>query len=113
MGHYSAFAFNPESSFGVIVLMTGSYSDTEKIVIEAFKEFQPAFDRFQADVVRKAYAGTWVSRDGNSKAVISVVDGSLWMDAFMIEGNDVFAALRNDKPEKMALASTGRASEFR
>ena len=113
MGHYSAFSLNPASSFGVIVLMTGSYSNTEKVVIETFKHFQPAFDAFQANVTKNVYAGTWSSDDGDSEAVISVVDGSIWMEKFMLEGNNVLAVLRDDKPEKMALASTGRVREFR
>jgi hypothetical protein len=113
VGHYSAFSFNPASSFGVVVLMTGSFGDTEAVVMEAFKHFQPAFDILLANAVQNAYAGTWTSSDGNSEAVISVVDGSLWMEVFIIEGNDVLAVLRDDNPEKMALASTGREREFR
>ena len=112
-GHYSAFAFNPVSSFGVIVLMTGSYRDSESIVIEAFKHFQPVFDNMQTQIAVKTYAGTWKSDDGKSEAVISVVDGSMWLDKYSLNGNDVLAILRDDKPEKMALASTGREREFR
>ena len=113
MGHYSAFSFNPTSSFGVVVLMTGTYSDTEKVVIKAFEEFQPAFDVLQANAAKIAFAGTWTSSDEHNEAVISVVDGSLWMERFILEGNDVLAVLRDDEPEKMALVSTGRAREFR
>jgi hypothetical protein len=93
--------------------MTGSYSDTAKVVIEAFKHFQPAFDAFQANVTKNVYAGTWLSDNGDTEAVISVADGSIWMDKFTLEGNDVLAVLRDDKSEKMALASTGRVREFR
>jgi deoxyhypusine synthase len=57
MSHCPAFAVNPQSSFGVIVLIIGSDSDTEKIVIDAFKDFQRLTD-LQANVVQKAYAGT-------------------------------------------------------
>jgi hypothetical protein len=113
MGHHSTFSFNPASSFGVIVLMTGSYGDTEKVVIEAFKHFQPAFDLLQVNATKNAYAGTWTSDDGDSTAVVSVVDGSMWMETFTLKGHDVLAVLRNGKPEKLALASTGREREFR
>jgi len=112
-GHYSAFAFNPSTSFGVIVLMTGSYRDSESIVIDAFKHFQPVFENLQRESARKTYAGTWKSADGKCEAVISVVGGSMWLDKYSLNGNDVLAILRDDKPEKMALASTGREREFR
>ena len=93
--------------------MTGSYRDSESIVIEAFKHFQPVFDNMQTQTAVKTYAGTWKSEDGKSEAVISVVDGSMWLDTYSLNGNDVLAILRDDKPEKMALASTGREREFR
>ena len=112
-GHYSAFAFNPASSFGVIVLMTGLYRDSESIVIDAFKHFQPVFENLQRQAARTTYAGTWKSADGKCEAVISVVDGSMWLEKYWLNGNDVLAILRDDKPEKMALASTGREREFR
>lgn len=112
-GHYSAFALNPASSFGVIVLMTGSYRDTESIVIEAFKHFQPVFDTLQMQAAEKAYVGTWRSKDGTSEMVINLVEGSLWVDKYSLQGHDVLATLRDDKPERMALASTGREHEFR
>jgi hypothetical protein len=112
-GHYSGFAFNPASGFGAIVLMTGTYRDTESIVIEIFKHFQPAFDVLQVKAAIDTYAGHWRSKDGESEALISVVDGSLWLDKYSVKGNDLLAILRDDKPEKMALASTGRKHEFR
>lgn len=112
-GHYSAFAINPASGFGVIVLMTGSYRDTERIVIEAFNQFQPVFDNLQVKAVTKEYAGTWRSKDGESKVTIKVANGSLWVHKFDLKGKDILSVLRDDKPEKMALASTGRKREFR
>ncbi|KAF8878278.1 hypothetical protein CPB84DRAFT_1794281 [Gymnopilus junonius] len=103
-GHYSAFAFNPTSGFGVIALMT---------VIEAFEHFQPVFDRLQVKTVTKEYAGTWKSKDGESEAIINVESGSLWAHKFDLKGNDILSVLREDRSEKMALASTGRKREFR
>jgi hypothetical protein len=112
-GHYSAFALNPTSSFGVIVLMTGSYRDTESIVIEAFEQFLPGFEILQTQAAIDTYSGTWRSEDGKNEAVISVVDGSMWLDKYTLDGNDLLAILRDDKPEKIALAPTGREREFR
>jgi hypothetical protein len=112
-GHYSAFALNPTSSFGVIVLMTGSYRDTESIVIEAFEQFLPGFEILQTQAAIDTYSGTWRSEDGKNEAVISVVDGSMWLDKYTLDGNDLLAILRDDKPEKIALAPTGRKREFR
>ena len=112
-GHYSGFAFNPASGLGTIVLMTGTYRDTESTVIENFKHFQPAFDVLQVKAAIDTYAGHWRSKDGESEALISVVDGSLWLDKYSLKGNDLLAILRDDTPEKIALASTGRKHEFR
>ena len=93
--------------------MTGTYRDTESIIIEIFNHFQPAFDVLQVKAAIDTYAGHWRSKDGENEALISVVDGSLWLDKYSLKGNDLLAILRDDKPEKMALASTGRKHEFR
>jgi hypothetical protein len=113
MGHNSGFAFNPTSSFGIVVLMTGWYGDTEKVITDAFQYFQPAFDAIHEKGTKKLYAGTWESEESNSTAVISVTDGSLWVDKFTLQGSDILAVLRDDYPEKVALATTGRNEEFR
>lgn len=93
--------------------MTGTYGNTEKVIGEVYKHFQPAFDSIHERATKDLYAGTWKSEASNSTAVISVADGSMWMDALTIQGRDILAVLRDDKPEKMALASTGREGEFR
>ncbi|KAF8878279.1 beta-lactamase/transpeptidase-like protein [Gymnopilus junonius] len=135
MGHYSGFAFNPISSFGVVVLMTGSYSDSQRVVLRAFELFQKAFDMVHEEVAREMYAGTWrlkasdqgilasclgrqserggLDENLDTFLVISVDDGSLWVDQFVLHGYDILAVLRDDVPEKVALVSTGRVGEFR
>jgi len=113
LGHNSGFAFNPMSSFGVVVLMTGWSADAEQVITNAFKHFQPAFDSLLEKGTKKLYAGTWKAEGSNSTAVISVEDGSLWMNKFTLQGSDILAVLRDDYPEKIALASTGREGEFR
>jgi len=44
-------------------------------------------------------------------SVISVVDGSMWMEKFTLEGKDVLAVLCDDKPEKVAVVPTARVRE--
>jgi len=113
LGHNAGFAFNPTSSFGVVVLITGWNGDAEEVITKAFKLFQPAFDSVHEKGTKKLYAGTWKSEWSNSTAVISVDDGSLWMDKFTLHGSDILAVLRDDHAEKVALTSTGREEEFR
>lgn len=115
MGHFSGFAFDPTSSFGVIVLMTGEYSDSEKVILEAFNHFLPAFDLLHETATTNMFAGTWKAVDSpqNNLAVISVKDGSMWLDEFVLQGQNVLGVLRGDDPEKVALVSTGRGGEFR
>jgi len=113
LGHNSGFAFNPTSSFGVVVLMTGWSADAEQVITDAFKHFQPAFDSLLEKGTKKLYAGTWKAVGSNSTAVISVTHGSLWMNKFTLQGSDILAVLRDDRPEKIALTSTGREGEFR
>jgi len=113
LGHNAGFAFNPTSSFGVVVLITGWNGDAEEVITNAFKLFQPAFDSLHEEGAKKLYAGTWKSKSSKSTAVISVKDGSLWMDKFILHGSNILAVLRDDKPEKIALTSTGREGEFR
>jgi hypothetical protein len=115
MGHFSGFAFDPTSSFGVVVLMTGEYSDSEKVILEAFNHFLPAFDLLHETATTDMFAGTWKAVDSpqNNSAVISVKDGSMWLDEFLLQGQNVLGVLRGDDPEKVALVSTGRVGEFR
>lgn len=102
----------PELSYGVVALMTGNYTDTSAIVAEAVSRFQPAFQSLQIMQVAYAYGGVWHNND--SVAVITIEDGSLVLQTFVIKGVDVLALVSEGKARSgAALWSTGRLGEFR
>lgn len=94
-------------------MMTGKFSDSERIVRTAYRHFQPVIEAIQVDATRAKYAGRWRSSSGDSHAIISVEGGSLWLNELIVEGNNILALLRDDEPEKVALVSNGRSEEFR
>lgn len=111
-GYHSEFAMIPELSYGVVALMTGNYTDTSAIVAEAVSRFQPAFQSLQIMQVAYAYGGVWHNND--SVAVITIEDGSLVLQTFVIKGVDVLALVSEGKARSgAALWSTGRLGEFR
>ena len=116
-GFHSYFAVNPTSSFGVVALMTGQYSNTLHLALEAIKRFQPALDYLQSESAKGDYAGEWKAEGGRSAAHLEVIGGSLWISKLEIEGVDVFESVamgsKKGRSQIYALWSTGRRDEFR
>ncbi|KAF8922083.1 beta-lactamase/transpeptidase-like protein [Mucidula mucida] len=108
-GYHSQFSINPQYSYGVIVLVTGSYADTVTLALEATALFQPVFEQLQAEMAAKSYAGVWKGDD--SVAIIDIVGGVLYLQLLVVEGVDVLSLVSTGKP--VALWSTGRSDEFR
>ncbi|KAJ7651752.1 beta-lactamase/transpeptidase-like protein [Mycena polygramma] len=104
-GYHSQFSLNPQWSYGVIVLVSGNYTDTVTLAQEAISRFQPALD---------TYGGVWVGDD--SLAVITIQDQALYLDALVIRDQDVLNILQRNPSggsKAVALWSTGRLHEFR
>ncbi|KAJ7110012.1 beta-lactamase/transpeptidase-like protein [Mycena epipterygia] len=113
-GYHSQFVLNPQWSYGVIVLVTGNYSDTVTLAQEAISRFQPAFENLLLLEVLYAYGGVWVGDD--SVAVVTIEDGALYLQALLIGDMDVLSLLQripSGGPKPVALWSTGRPHEFR
>ncbi|KAJ6575319.1 beta-lactamase/transpeptidase-like protein [Mycena capillaripes] len=113
-GYHSQFVLNPQWSYGVIVLVTGNYTDTVTLAQEAISRFQPAFENVLLMEVFSAYAGIWVGDD--SLAVVTIEEQGLFLQALIVRGQDVLNILQRNPPrgaKPMALWSTGRLHEFR
>ncbi|KAJ7040411.1 hypothetical protein C8F04DRAFT_255722 [Mycena alexandri] len=113
-GYHSQFVLNPQWSYGVIVLVTGNYTDTATLASEAISRFQPAFENLLLMQVLYAYAGVWIGDD--SVAVVTIENEALYLQTLIIGDQDVLSLLqRNPSGESRAVAlwSTGRPHEFR
>ncbi|KAG8987013.1 hypothetical protein FRB94_002809 [Tulasnella sp. JGI-2019a] len=113
--YQSKFSFNPDAGFGVVVLMTGRYSDAEGIALKAVQIYQAAFDWHVAQITDMLYGGRWVSEDQKSEATTVVLDGGLWLVKMVLQGTDVFKTLEGPTPisKSYGLWATGRTDEFR
>lgn len=76
-----------------------------------FEIIQPAIDGALAETATLLYAGKWLSADGNSSAIITVENGVLSLQSYMLEGVDALKMFF--APGKLALRSSGRRDEFR
>ncbi|KAL1743705.1 beta-lactamase/transpeptidase-like protein [Schizophyllum fasciatum] len=110
-GYHSQFALLPEQAFGVIVLVTGEYTDTVSLTDAVVSRFSPAFAALQAEAVAKAYAG--IFHGDRALSIVSVRQGALFVDALIIRGVDVLEAAGAAPGRPVALWSTGRKHEFR
>ncbi|KDR85444.1 hypothetical protein GALMADRAFT_234319 [Galerina marginata CBS 339.88] len=109
-GYHSEFALVPEYSVGIIVLVTGTYSDTTTILKEAAKRFLPTFEKLHEVELRRRYVGTWAN--GEDVAEVVVQDkGALYLKKLVVRGVDVLKLVK--APSPAALWSTGRVGEFR
>ncbi|KAG8896802.1 hypothetical protein FRB99_008644 [Tulasnella sp. 403] len=113
--YHSTFTFNPDASFGVIVLMTGTYSAAGKVAQGAIQMFQSAFDHHLLRIAEHLYGGFWQSDDMKNIAVTYVEKGTLWLGRLVLNGIDVFAQLEDKVPSsrRYAIWSTGRFDELR
>ncbi|KAJ7200974.1 beta-lactamase/transpeptidase-like protein [Mycena rebaudengoi] len=117
----SVFAINQDMSYGVALLMTGSASTAGDIVLEIFRQLQPALDRILAERAMELYAGRWIFRSNDdSEIIVRVREGSLWIKKLQLNGTDVLR-LTQDIPAKdkgvspfpITMWPTGRLHEFR
>ncbi|CAA7265929.1 unnamed protein product [Cyclocybe aegerita] len=60
-GYHSEFALVPEYSYGMIVLVTGTYENTLTILNEVATRFHPAITQQYRVGVQRRYAGTWTN----------------------------------------------------
>ncbi|KAJ7925981.1 beta-lactamase/transpeptidase-like protein [Mycena leptocephala] len=113
-GYHSQFAMVPQWSYGVIVLVSGNYTDTVTLTREAIARFQPAFENLLLLQVLYTYGGVWVGDD--SVAVVTIEDQALYLQALIVGDQDVLSILQRNPPggsKAVALWSTGRPHEFR
>ncbi|KAG9021907.1 hypothetical protein FS837_006870 [Tulasnella sp. UAMH 9824] len=113
---HSIFIFDPTTSFGVIVLMTGLDHNALKIAINAIQIFQRAFDQLLERTTMELYGGHWKSDDGKSEAITYVEKGSLWLSRLFLNGTDIFELLEGPlypRGRRYGIWTTGRDEEFR
>ncbi|KAF8895826.1 beta-lactamase/transpeptidase-like protein [Gymnopilus junonius] len=117
-GYHSVFAIVPEYSVGIIILVTGTYSDTDTLLKEVGQRLLPALEKLHQVELRRRYVGTWTN--GNDVAEIGLVRGVLYLKKLIIGKVDVLKAVedmnyglveKNGSP--VALWATGRVGEFR
>ncbi|KAG9002541.1 hypothetical protein FRB90_011361 [Tulasnella sp. 427] len=116
LASHSNFIFDPTTSSGVIVLMTGRDPYAQKIAIDAIQMFQPAFDALLERTTMEMYGGYWQSDDGKSVAITYVEKGSLWLSRLFLNGTDVFEVLEGPgypRGRRYGFWTTGRDEEFR
>ncbi|KAG8888142.1 hypothetical protein FRB98_008334 [Tulasnella sp. 332] len=113
--YQSKFNFSPEAGFGVVVLMSGQYQDSEAIGLRMVEIYQAAFDHHIAHVMTELYAGQWVSEDKKSEAVTTFLHGGLWVVKMVLNGTDIIKMLAGPVPvsQGFGLWSTGKEDEFR
>ncbi|KAG8904117.1 hypothetical protein FRC01_008863, partial [Tulasnella sp. 417] len=113
---HSNFIFDPTTSFGVIVLMTGTEYNTLNIAVNAIQIFQRAFDQLLEQTTMELYGGYWKSDDGKSEMITYVEKGSLWLSRWFLNGTDIFETLEGPlypRGRRYGIWSTGRDEEFR
>lgn len=122
-GYHSEFVLVPEFQYGIIVLLTGTYTNTGAIVHKAASLFQPAIQTLLQERVNKAYAGRWIGasakgHEGETAAEMKIINGGLYLTELIVHGYDVLRIIQDAdiglyKPNPVALWSTGRPGEFR
>ncbi|KAF7303250.1 Beta-lactamase domain-containing protein [Mycena kentingensis (nom. inval.)] len=113
-GYHSQFVLNPQWSYGVVVLVTGTYTDTATLAREAIDRFQPAFKQELVNQVADAYTGIWIGDD--SVVIVTLENDELFLQTLIVGDQDVLSLLQQNPPkgsQPVALWSTGRLGEFR
>ena len=107
---------HPGSSYGIIILMAGSYPDAAELAYDAFEIMHPGIDRALSDLATDLYAGKWVAVHSiqnateASSAIITVEGGTLYIDEYVLFG--VNALEKMEAKGRVALRPT-RRDEFR
>ncbi|KAF6766639.1 beta-lactamase class C binding protein-like protein [Ephemerocybe angulata] len=133
-GYHSLFALNPEFGYGVVVLVTGTYSNTHEFVFQALTRLQPAFQKALEAQVQEQYVGQWEPAEDDdgagNLAIVSLLDSQLFLTHLIVDGIDVLRVMQEANDEfqsdpvppgvprhplgrPVALWSTGRLHEFR
>ncbi|KAJ3573043.1 hypothetical protein NP233_g2675 [Leucocoprinus birnbaumii] len=121
-GYHSEFVVVPELQYGIIVLVTGTYSNTATFVHEAVSLFQPAIQTLLGERVNDTYSGRWIGvhgeDEGTTSAEVKTLNGGLYMTELFVRGYDILKIVEDadvslQKPYPIALWSTGRPGEFR
>lgn len=122
-GYHSEFVLVPELQYGIIVLVTGTYTNTAKFVHEAVALFQPAIQALLEQRVNDAYSGRWVGvyeegQEGPTTAEVKILNGGLYVTELLVRGYDILKIVEDagaifQKPYPIALWGTGRPGEFR
>lgn len=117
-GYHSVFAIVPEYSVGVIILVTGTYSDTHTLLNEVGKRLLPTLEKLHQVELRRRYVGTWTN--GNDHAEVGLNKGVLYLKKLIVGGVDVLKTVEDldyglvgRSPSPVALWATGRVGEFR
>ncbi len=116
--YHTSFALNPAAGYGVIVLMTGPYPDSQDFTMRAVRHFQPVFDDLLEQSSKDLYAGHWgvVEKEGDApgEAVVRIQEGTLLVEKLVLNGTDTLGLLqRTSETTPTPLWSTGRKDEFR
>lgn len=111
--YHSEFSFNRDLGYGIVVLMTGEYTDSTWFVKRVIETFQPVFESLLEATTKERYVGVWRSEvnDGKSEVRLDVKDGVLWITRGIINGEDLLEKYMGGLD--LALWSTGRLDEFR
>lgn len=116
-GYHSLFAINPQLSYGVIALLTGTAENSAMWVEEAVSRFNPVFENIQKRQILRVYGGVW--GNGDDRATVELLNGALYITQLIIRGTDVLRQIQNPDPnvgekgKPVALWTTGRTGEFR
>ncbi|KZV92719.1 beta-lactamase/transpeptidase-like protein [Exidia glandulosa HHB12029] len=87
-GFHTVYALNPDSGYGVIALTSGSHFDAHNIAWDLFDILQTSVDAYRATTLKNTYSGTYLTADKSNKVFISVRNGNLYADQFVLENED-------------------------
>lgn len=112
-GFHTHFAVNRATGYGVVVLMTGKYTDASGIAAKVVEEyFHPVFKTSLAEANKKAYAGTY--KLGSDEVVVVMDREALWVEKLTVNGSDILKAVADPyEVEPVSLWPTGDITEFR
>ncbi|EIN03774.1 beta-lactamase/transpeptidase-like protein [Punctularia strigosozonata HHB-11173 SS5] len=117
---HTAWTINPRAGYGIVVLMTGDYPDSQDFTMQLVDAFQPVFDALLEAEARRSYVGRWfttpeaTSAGPSSEMVTSLRSGTLWVDKLILNGTDTLGLLQGaDRPEPVMLWPTGDPGRFR
>ncbi|KZT52571.1 beta-lactamase/transpeptidase-like protein [Calocera cornea HHB12733] len=102
--YHAAFAMNPESGYGIVLLSTGAPSQAQSILRSGIAAFQPALDKLRAERAQRLFGGPWelpaARGRGPSDARVVWRQGALWLDRLVLNGTDTLALLAGRRGAK-------------